>query len=406
MPTPVVLLFRAAFVAAVVLTVAGCGKEAPPPPPSKAAVQPKPPAAPLVVRVGFAAPLSGSGAHIGIDARNGAQLAIDRLNAGGEEIGKRKVTFELIVVDDEATPAVAAAVAQKLVDAKVVAVVGHINSGASIEASRVYAEAGIPQLSPASTHPQYTRQGYSTTFRLVATDDLQAPVLALFALDSGAKKIAVVDDATLYGKGLADAFAAAARAGGAKIVARESLAGGDAGMKTSLGRIQAAQPDVVMCGSGDVTAGTLLRQLRTLGVKARFLGADAIKTPRFITLAGKASEGAVASAPGIPRERLPGGDGFAQSFRQKFNAEVELFAPMAYDAVNVIAEAMRRAGAVEPARFLPELGKVQWRGVSGAIAFDANGDLREGPITISSVNDGRWEPVQIILMAQSGAEKK
>ncbi len=388
---------RAAAVAAAVLTLAGCGKETPVASPAVAQ--------PMVVKIGFAGPLTGPRANVGVDARNGAQFAVDRLNESGEEIGNRKVTFELVVVDDEATPSVAAAVARKLVDAKVVAVVGHINSGASIEASKVYSDAGIPQISPASTNPHYTKQGFKTTFRLVAADDLQAPVLVQFALDTGTRKIAVVDDATAYGKVLADAFAESARAAGAPIVARESVDLKSPAPRAVLARIQAARPDTVLFGGADVVAAPLLQRMRAAGIKARFMGGDGIKTPDFIALAGNKSEGVVVSSPGVPGDSLPGGALFAPAYRSRFKTEIQQFAPMAYDAVFVIAEAMRKAGTAEPARVLPALGNVQLAGVSGGIAFDARGDLRVAPVTLSSVNGGRWETAQII-MTDPGAGKK
>jgi len=355
------------------------------------------------VKIGSASPLTGSQAHIGIDIRNGVQLAIEDLNAVGTEIGGRKVTFRLIAEDDEANPTKATTVAQKLADAKVVAVVGHFNSGASIPASRIYSDAGIPQISPSSTNPKYTQQGFKTTFRVVAHDDQQGPTLGRFAIEKlKAKSIAVVDDSTAYGQGLADAFSATVKARGARIVAREHTTDKDTDFMAILTKIKGRRPDLVMFGGIDPQAGPMVKQLAELGILARFIGGDGMQTPNFIKLAGAAAEGVMASIPGLPKEQMPGGNAFMAKYRAKFKAEVELFAPMGYDAVMVFVDAMKRAGSTEPAKFLPEIGKTRYQGVIGPIAFDEKGDLKDGPITIYVVKGGKWEPLETVI---PGAEK-
>lgn len=389
---------------ALALVLSACGKEAPPPKPAAKAAAPQPAPESVTVRIGAASPLTGPQAHIGIDIRNGVQLAIDDLNAAGVEIGGRKVKFELLAEDDEANPTKATTVAQKLVDARVAAVVGHFNSGASIPASRIYSDAGIPQISPASTNPKYTLQGFKTTFRVVAHDDQQGPTLGRFALDKlQAKSIAVIDDSTAYGQGLADAFAATVQAGGAKVVAREHATDKDTDFKAILTRIKGRNPDLIMFGGIDPQAGPMVRQMAELGIKAKFMGGDGMQTPNFIKLAGAASEGVMASIPGLPKEQMPGGKAFLARYKAKFNAEVELFAPMGYDSVFVFVEAMKRAGSVEPARFLPEIGKTDYRGVIGPIAFDEKGDLRNGPITIYVVKSGKWEPLETVTPGAAAA---
>jgi branched-chain amino acid transport system substrate-binding protein len=383
--------------AVLALLLQGCGPAAPPP-----AAKSPPPAATAdapaeTVRIGLAAPLSGAQAHIGVDARNGAQLAIARLNAEGVEIGGRKVTLELVSVDDQANAGTAPDVARKLVADGVAGVVGHFNSDVSIAASRVYADAGIPQISPGTTHAGYTRQGYKTTFRLIASDDVQGPALARYALDLGLKRIAVIDDGTDYGIGIAAAFAAAAQNGGAKIVARERVKGPAGDLRALLARVGSQKPDVIMYGGVDAFAVPLVKSMAALGMKTRFMGADGIQTPRFIQLAGPAAEGVVASMPGLPRERMAGGPAFVERYRKEYNAEVQIYAPMAYDAVFVLVDAMRRAGSADPARFLPAVGQTRWNGVIGPIAFDDKGDLRNSPVTIYGVGGGRWEFSQILM---------
>ncbi len=379
---------------ALAFALAGCGQDAPPPKPKAEA--PKAPET-LVVKIGSASPLTGPQAHIGIDIRNGVQLAIEDANAAGVEIGGRKAKFELVSEDDEANPTKAATVAQKLVDARVAAVVGHFNSGASIPASKVYADGGVPQISPSSTNPDYTLKGYKTTFRVVAHDGQQGPTLGRFAVEKlKAKTIAVIDDSTAYGQGLADNFEATVKAAGAKVVAREHTTDKDTDFKAILTKIKGRKPDLIMFGGIDPQAGPMVKQMAQLGIKAKYIGGDGMQTPNFIKLAGDSAEGVMASIPGLPKDQMPGGKQFMEKYKAKFNAEVELFAPMGYDAVMVFIDAMKRAGSADPAKFLPEVGKTKLTGVIGPIAFDEKGDLVNGPITIYVVKGGKWEPLETV----------
>jgi len=378
----------------VTALLAACGKETPPPAPKAEA--PKAPEV-ITVKIGSASPLTGPQAHIGIDIRNGVQLAIDDANAANVEIGGKKVKFELVAEDDEANPTKATTVAQKLADAKIAAVVGHFNSGASIPASKIYSDAGIPQISPSSTNPKYTEQGFKTTFRVVAHDGQQGPTLARFAAKTlQAKSVAIIDDSTAYGQGLADNFEATVKSLGLKVVAREHTTDKDTDFKAILTKIKGKKPDLIMFGGIDPQAAPMIKQMKDLGIKAKFIGGDGMQTPNFIKLAGNAAEGAMASIPGLPKDQMPGGKSFLEKYKGKFNQEVELFAPMGYDAVMVFIEAMKRAGSTDPAKFLPEIGKTDYQGVIGPIAFDEKGDLKNGPITIYVVKDGKWEPLETV----------
>lgn len=388
------IVLSAAVAAAFAMGLAGCKKEEPA---AEKAVEAPRAIEAAAVRIGSASPLTGPQAHIGVDIRNGVQLAIEDANAAGVEIGGRKVKFELVAEDDEANPTKATTVAQKLVDSKVVAVVGHFNSGASIPASSVYSNGGVPQISPSSTNPKYTQQGFKTTFRVVAHDDQQGPTLGRYATENlKAKTIAVIDDSTAYGQGLADAFAKTAEAAGAKIVAREHTTDKDTDFKAILTNIKGRNPDLIMFGGIDPQAGPMVKQMAELGIKAKFMGGDGMQTPNFIKLAGPASEGVMASMPGLPKEKMPGGAEFLKKYKAKFNQDVELFAPMGYDAVMVFIDSMKRAGSTDPAKFLPEIGKTSYQGVIGPIAFDEKGDLRNAPITIYVVKGGKWEPLETV----------
>jgi branched-chain amino acid transport system substrate-binding protein len=388
------------FGLALCIAVTGCGKKEEAPAPKAAGPQATPAAA--VVKIGVASPLTGPQAHIGNDIKNGVQLAVEDLNAQGVVIGGNKVEFVLVAEDDEANPTKATTVAQKLADAKVAGVVGHFNSGASIPASKIYSDAGIPQISPSSTNPKYTQQGFKTTFRVVAHDDQQGPTLARFAVEKlGAKNIAVIDDSTAYGQGLADAFEKTAQSLGANIVAREHTTDKDTDFTAILTKIKGAKPDLVMFGGIDPQAGPMAKQMASLGINAKLIGGDGIQTPNFVKLAGDAAEGQMASMPGLPKEKMPGGQKFVEKYKAKFGKDVELFAPMGYDAVFVFVDSMKRAGSPDPAKYLPEVGKTKIDGVIGPIEFDEKGDLKNGPITVYVVKGGTWQALETVIPSSS-----
>ncbi len=373
--------------AALLIGLAGCGKK------DDAAGG----ASGSIVKIGIAAPLTGPQAHIGTDIKNGVQLAVDELNGKGVEIEGKRVKLELLAEDDQADPKTATLVAQKLVDSGAVAVVGHFNSGASIPASRIYSDAGIPQISPGSTNPKYTQQGYKTTFRVLANDLQQGKVIGEFAVKNlNAKKVAIIDDRTAYGQGLADEVEKAVKASGGEIVAREYTSDKATDFLAILTSIKGKQPDAVVFAGIDPQAGPMVKQMRSLGMDAKFIGGDGWQTPNFIKLGGADAEGAMASIPGLPKDEMPGGKKFLENYKAKFNKEVELFAPFGYDAVYVFVDAMKRAGSSDPAKFLPEIGKTSIDGVIGPIAFDDKGDIRNGPITIFVVKKGAWEPMETV----------
>jgi branched-chain amino acid transport system substrate-binding protein len=348
----------------------------------------------IVVRIGHVAPLTGPQAHLGKDNDNGVRMAVDEANAAGIMIGGKKSRFELLSEDDQADPRTGTIVAQKLVDMKVNGVIGHLNSGTTIPASRIYNDAGMPQISPSATNPKYTQQGYKTAFRVMANDVQQGSALGRFAVEkAGAKKIAIIDDRTAYGQGLADEFEKAAKAAGAAIVAREFTTDKSTDFMAILTSIKGRQPDLLFYGGMDAQGGPMMKQIRTIGLKAKFLTGDGGCTPEFIKLAGDASEGAYCSLPGIPVEQMPGGKAFAQKFNAKYG-QIQLYAPFCYDAVNVMISAMARANSAEPAKYMQALAATDYDGVTARIKFDEKGDLKGGTITLYQTKNKSWNFVE------------
>ena len=351
---------------------------------------------PLIVKVGHASPLTGPQAHLGKDNENGVRLAIEDLNASGFEIGGRKVTFELISEDDQADPRVATTVAKKFVDDGVNVIIGHLNSGTTIPASRVYKDAGIVQVSPSATNPKYTQQGYKNAFRVMANDIQQGKALGEFAVkDIGAKKIAIIDDRTAYGQGLADEFEKSVVANGGSIIVREYTNDKASDFTAILTKIKGVAPDLVFYGGMDGQGAPMAKQMKTLGLTAQFMGGDGIHTAEFMKLAGPAAEGVVASLPGVPLDAMPHGPEFKKRFEAKYGV-IQLYAPYCYDAMMVIAQAMKRAGSADSAQFLPEMAKTSHDGVTANIVFDANGDLTNASISVYKVVGGDWKLMRTV----------
>jgi len=339
-----------------------------------------------VVRIGHVAPLSGAIAHLGKDNENGARLAIEDLNARNLTINGRSVRFELMAEDDAADPKQGTAAAQKLVDAKVNGVVGHLNSGTSIPAAKIYFDAGIPQISPSSTNPRFTRQGFNTTFRVVADDVHLGGTLGRYAVTTlKGQSIAIIDDRTAYGMGVADEFEKGAKAVGGKVVGREFTTDKSTDFMAILTSVKAKNPDVVFFGGMDAVAGPMLRQMKSLGINAKFVGGDGICSPELPKLAGDAigdSQVYCAKAGGVEGEQIAAMKAFNERFKKRFNADVQIYAPYVYDALMVMADSMVRANSTRPSVYLPELAKSSYKGVTGTIAFDNKGDIRNGALTL------------------------
>ncbi|HNU11755.1 MAG TPA: branched-chain amino acid ABC transporter substrate-binding protein [Rubrivivax sp.] len=355
----------------------------------------------LVVKIGHVGPTSGPSAHLGKDNENGARMAIDELNAKGVTIGGKKAKFELLAEDDGADPKQGTAAAQKLVDSKVNGVVGHLNSGTTIPASKIYMEAGIPQISPSSTNPKYTRQGYKTAFRVVADDVHLGGTLGRYAVNTlKAKSIAVIDDRTAYGQGLADEFVKGVKGAGGNVVGREFTNDKATDFTAILTAIKAKKPDVIFYGGMDSVGGPMLRQMKQLGLGGvKFMGGDGLCTNEVPKLAqdGLSDDQVVcAEAGGVEGAYKQKMVDFGAAYEKKFGTNVKLYAPYVYDAVNVMVQAMVKAGSADPAKYLPELAKIDYDGVTGHIVFDNKGDLKNGALTIYTFKGGQRSQIAVV----------
>ena len=368
----------------IALVLAGCGKA-----PSPAASSDT-----LLIRIGSVAPLTGPQSHLGHDNENGARLAIADANTQNILIGGKKARFELLGEDDAADPKTGTIVAQKLADARVNGVVGHLNSGTTIPASKVYADAGIVQVSPSATNPKYTHQGFKTAFRVMANDEQQGRVLGQFATSTlKVKTVAIIDDATAYGQGLADEFEKSVVAAGGKVVAREHTDDHSTDFSSILTRIKSRTPDLIFYGGMDAQSGPMAKQLKSLKINASFLTGDGSCSHEFAQLAGDAAEGVFCSLPGVPLEKMPKGADFKKRFNAQYG-EIQDYAPYSYDAVGVLIAAMQAADSADPVKYQAAMGTLHYPGVTANIQFDGNGDLKAAEVTVYQWQKGVKTPIQ------------
>src|SRR5437016_211128 len=380
---------------AAALAVAGCSRETPQTGAKKGDAGQAPAASAAEVKIGHVGPLTGGIAHLGKDNENGARLAVEEANAARTRIDGKDVKFTMVAEDDQADPKVGTTVAQKVVDAKVVGVVGHLNSGTSIPASPIYNQAGIPVISGSATNPKLTEQGFKNQFRVVGRDDQQGPAIASYiAAEKKPKLVAVIDDATAYGEGIANEVEKTLKAAKIKVLPREKGTDKTTDWKAILTKLRGRRPDAVFYGGMDATGGPLLKQGRDLGIKAVFSFGDGACTDKMTELAGDAAEGMLCSQAGIPPQAAD--KKFLQAYEKRFNVDPILYAPFTYDAANLLIAAMQKANSADPKIYLPELRKIDFTGATGKIAFDDKGDRKDAEMTIFTIKGGKLGPIAIV----------
>jgi branched-chain amino acid transport system substrate-binding protein len=354
----------------------------------------------LVVKIGHVAAVTGALSYFGKDNENGARMAIEELNERGVTIGGKKARFVLVAEDDASEPRLATVVAQKLVDARINAVIGHETSGTTIPASKIYFDAGIPEISPSATSPNYTAQGFNTAFRVVSNDRQLGRALGRYAVKGmGARRVALIDDRSAYGQGVATEFIKGLQEAGGTIVAKEYTNEKASEFGAILTKVRATKPDMVFFGGMSAVAGPMLHQMKALGMGGlRFMGGDGICSDEIGKLAqGGMSDNQVvcAEAGGIEESGKAGLEKFKAAYRKRFGIEIQIYSPYVYDSILTIAEAMVKAGSSAPAKYLPELAKIEHKGITGTIAFDKNGDIRDGTLTLYTYKAGHRTTIAV-----------
>jgi branched-chain amino acid transport system substrate-binding protein len=342
--------------------------------------------------------MSGPQAHYGRDNDNGVRMAIEDLNAKGVTIAGKKVKLEVQTEDDAADPKQGTAVAQKLCDSKVAGVVGHLNSGTTIPASTIYHNCGIPHITGAATNPALTKPGYDTTYRIIANDNALGANLALYAADKlKLKKVAVIDDRTAYGQGVAEIFAKTAKSKGMQVVAQEYTTDKATDFMAILTSIKAKNPDAIFYGGMDAQGGPMLRQMEQLGMtNVKFFGGDGICTTEIAKLSAgaKTLNNTICAEGGSAIAKMPGGAEWKKRYDAKYPNQFQIYSPYTYDATFVLVEAMKKAGSTDPKKYIPELKKTNFKGVTGVIQFEPNGELKNAATTLYTYKDGKKEALE------------
>jgi branched-chain amino acid transport system substrate-binding protein len=350
-----------------------------------------------VVKIGHVAPVSGPQAHFGKDNENGARMAVDDLNAQNIVIAGKKIKFELVAEDDASDPKQGTAVAQKLCDAKVSGVVGHLNSGTTIPASKIYHECGVPMVTGAATNPALTKPGYKEIFRIIANDNALGAGLAMYAADTlKLKRIAVIDDRTAYGQGVAEVFRETAKKKGVEIVDAQFTNDKATDFMAILTSIKGKNPDGVFFGGMDAQAGPMLRQMEQLGMgNVKYFGGDGICTQEVIKLAGgaKTLNNMICAEGGASLQKMPGGTAWKARYDAKYPNQYQIYSPYTYDATMLLADAMKRANSWDPKVYTPKLMDSNYKGVTTVVVFEPTRELKDAAFTMYSYKDAKKTPV-------------
>ena len=357
----------------------------------------------LSVVVGVSAGTTGPRALVGQDFTNGVALAVEDLNARKLRIGSDRVVWKLLAEDDQADPRQAAVVAQKFIDAKVAGVIGPDTSGGAYAAERLLDAASIPMVMAAATDSRLGRMGSKSFFRVIADDAVVSRALADYAQhELHLRTVALIDDRTAFGQGLADAFARDAAERGMRVVAREYTTDKASDFSAVLTRVRSLHPDAIMFGGVITQAGLMLRQMDHFGLDIPLLGGDGACVAELPKLAGSAVRHMVCGDGRLPLERTPGGLAWSQRYERRFGPEAfQAYSPYSYDATMVLAQAMQRAGSVEPARFLPALRATDYDGITREhLRFGPNGEVADPQVTISVYREGLKVPVKVQTVAR------
>ena len=342
--------------------------------------------------IGLAAPLTGDQAYIGLGVLQGAQMAVEEANIRGPVFGDTRLRLEGL--DDQHNPTQAVLVANKLVaNPDAVGVIGHFNSSCTKAASAIYHEARMVQITPASTNPEISRQGFDTFFRVCATDDVQAPAAAEFVWNKlGKRKIAILDDQTTYGKGIADEFQKRFKFLGGEVLLRNGITQGEKDFTPLLTKVKSIAPELIFYGGVYPELGLLIKQSRKLGLTAAWMGGDGIFDVTLIQIAGlEFSEGTYSTMLGIDPHELPSAKDFLTRYEARYGP-IGSFSAYGYDATNVLIEAIRRAGKNDREAVLKEVRNTKdFQGILGPINFDEKGDAIGKSVGIFKIENGKFK---------------
>ncbi|CAA9399777.1 MAG: ABC-type branched-chain amino acid transport systems, periplasmic component, partial [uncultured Ramlibacter sp.] len=261
-----------------------------------------------------------------------------------------------------------------------------------------YNDCGIPHVTGAATNPNLTKPGYKTTYRIIANDNALGAALALYAVDNlKLKNIAIIDDRTAYGQGVAEVFKQTASGKGVKIVDEQFTTDKATDFMAILTAIKAKKPDAIFYGGMDPQAGPMLRQMEQLGLSdVKYFGGDGICTSEIAKLAAGAKTlgNVICAEGGASLGKMPGGTAWKQKYDGKFPGQFQVYSPYTYDATFVLVDAMKRADSTDPKVYTPKLAETNFKGVTANIAFEPNGELKNAATTLYTYKDGKKTPLE------------
>jgi branched-chain amino acid transport system substrate-binding protein len=344
------------------------------------------------VSIGLAAPLTGDQAYIGIGMLQGATLALEDSNIKGPVFGDSKL--KLLPMDDQHNPTQAVLVANKLIsDSSVLGVVGHFNSSCTKAASAIYHEGRLTQVTPASTNPEISKQGFDTFHRICATDDVQGPAAAVFVKEElGLSRVVVLDDQTTYGRGLAGQFEKKFKELGGEVLRHDGITQGEKDFMPLLTKTKSVDPQLVFFGGIYPEMALLLKQSKKIGLNVQWMGGDGIFEVTLAQLAGaQVAEGVYSTMLGVDPHAVPKAKDFVTRYEARYG-EIGSFSAYGYDAAGVLIEAIRRAGKNDREAVLAEMKKMKdYPGILGPINFDANGDAIGKSVGIYRMESGKFK---------------
>lgn len=345
------------------------------------------------IKFGWAGGLSGDAAKIGQDILTGAQLAVEQVNAKGGILGR---PIEMVVMDDKNDPKEGVSVAHKLVtDPEIVAVLGHIYSGISLVAQSIYREANMVMITAVSSNPKVTEQGSNNVFRTISRDEEQIEIATEFiAKKWKSPKIVIVHDRQTFGQGAAEMARDSFTKAGGRVLAFEGITVGEKDFSALLTKINSLSPDILYWSGMSTEGGLLVKQMKALKLRAQFFANDGVWGTDFLDVAGPTAEGVLLTI-GPSVEEMPGGKRFAETYEKRFGDKPTGMSPYAYDAANLIMEAIKRAGKVDRETVRAQMAKIKdYQGVIGLVTFNTKGDRVQRDHRISTVKNGRFQAYQ------------
>ncbi|MFZ1684663.1 MAG: branched-chain amino acid ABC transporter substrate-binding protein [Candidatus Zixiibacteriota bacterium] len=343
-----------------------------------------------VVKVALVCPLTGDDAAHGQGMKRGFTLAIEDANAA-KKLGDIKI--EMVAFDDRSDPKEAVTIANQIIsDPQIIGVVGHLNSGCSIPASQIYNKRNLVQITPASTNPKLTQQGFKNVFRICGTDDVQGSFCALYAFDTlKYTNVAIIHDKTAYGLGLAEEFQKSYLATGGQVISFDGIDRGDKDFKALITRIKSSSPQMVFFGGLYAEGGLISKQMKELGLAVPLMGGDGILTNEFPRIGGSSTEGDLATMVGYPPQKLPDAADFLARYAVRFPGEdVQPYDPLTYEAAMLLLTAYINAGQ-DKEKLIPAVAAIEYKGILGATSFSENGDSKNKLVSMNRVTNGRFE---------------